>query len=574
MQRGTIVAASLLSLLASCYRSTSVEEIGGAEPVCVPDETGVLPGERLQLEAILARESERELLSWSLIEGEADGVREHGPRDDFTLEVEPLRGGEFIYRFEIVDSVGYAESCVSKIVAVDGAPYLRCPSPPPYIALHEPLALEAIVVEDVGVESIVWSVTRPSGAAEILAEDETALEFIPEKLGLHRFNVSVRDVEGYEVSCEFESVVRHPPSLVCPPGGRFRIGEEIVLGSVVMDGDEPLHLHVGLLEPSLDGDVFRWELDGDSLIVRFEKPVNAALELRLIDAYGVEARCAIDLEIYDPGPRLDCPALVRVPTHSEAKLSASARAGDSPILSQSWALVESVRGSAALPLVDLGGGEARFTPDLVGAYRARFEAMDEAGRKRSCTTAIRATLVDGLRVELIWDSTADFDLHLLHPDAKRWGGPTNDHDCYFDTNCQEGKLNWFSPSEEDDPLLELDVVDGYGPEVIRIRAPAPGSYAAGVHSFFNGSAGTLTHAGNATLTIYCLESGQSPVATLGPVFIDELLFWRAAEIKVDASGRCDVERILSHLGEYPDVVSKSLAFATRTGNKVGEPPSD
>jgi hypothetical protein len=81
-----------------------------------------------------------------------------------------------------------------------------------------------------------------------------------------------------------------------------------------------------------------------------------------------------------------------------------------------------------------------------------------------------------LHVKLFWDTDyTDVDLHLIGPNGQMW---TCEGDCYF----SNGNPNWGDQTTDlDDPFLDLDDVDGYGPENINLEAPAPGTYKVWVH---------------------------------------------------------------------------------------------
>ncbi|MFN3198425.1 MAG: choice-of-anchor D domain-containing protein [Bradymonadia bacterium] len=76
-----------------------------------------------------------------------------------------------------------------------------------------------------------------------------------------------------------------------------------------------------------------------------------------------------------------------------------------------------------------------------------------------------------LHVRLSWDTDLnDVDLHLLGPGGQIW---TCEGDCYF----SNPNPNWGDPNRfEDDPFLDLDDVDGFGPENINLEEPQPGTY--------------------------------------------------------------------------------------------------
>ncbi len=81
-----------------------------------------------------------------------------------------------------------------------------------------------------------------------------------------------------------------------------------------------------------------------------------------------------------------------------------------------------------------------------------------------------------LHVRLNWDTDlTDVDLHLIGPNGQMW---TCDGDCYF----SNGNPNWGDPNDfRDDPFLDVDDVDGFGPENINLEAPSPGTYRVLVH---------------------------------------------------------------------------------------------
>ena len=76
----------------------------------------------------------------------------------------------------------------------------------------------------------------------------------------------------------------------------------------------------------------------------------------------------------------------------------------------------------------------------------------------------------------------DMDLHLVQNNASY----LSDGDCYYG-NCVTydgtSTLNWGGPSSEDDPHLDLDDIDGVGPENINIQSPAAAEYRVVVHDY-------------------------------------------------------------------------------------------
>src|SRR5690606_29907608 len=118
-----------------------------------------------------------------------------------------------------------------------------------------------------------------------------------------------------------------------------------------------------------------------------------------------------------------------------------------------------------------------YTPDIAGDYTLRLRVQDDSGHLAECTTIVRAVATEGLRVEIFWDTNGtDMDTHLLHPNARTWN---SNLDCYYG-NCIGG-LSWSDPGRADDPSLDIDDVDGFGPENINIMTPAAGTYRVGVH---------------------------------------------------------------------------------------------
>ena len=110
----------------------------------------------------------------------------------------------------------------------------------------------------------------------------------------------------------------------------------------------------------------------------------------------------------------------------------------------------------------------------------------------------------GLHIRLEWDTDlTDVDMHVLAPNGVLW---SCESDCYF----ANGQPNWGDPNRfEDDPFLDVDDVDGFGPENINIEDPAPGTYRVLIQYWD-------AHEGDPpTSTVTVLTFGQ-PVATYGP----------------------------------------------------------
>jgi hypothetical protein len=166
---------------------------------------------------------------------------------------------------------------------------------------------------------------------------------------------------------------------------------------------------------------------------------------------------------------------------------------------------------------------ATFFVDLAGRYVIELEVYDNLGQV-SCapnevaTVVIEAVPEKDLHIQLVWatpadpdetdDSGTDVDLHFKHQNAnERWGSSAGTWDCYFqNTSPDWGNVGDFL----DNPSLDIDDINGAGPENINLDRPEVGvNYEVGAIYFraesLFGEAGrdpTIEHASYVTLRIF------------------------------------------------------------------------
>jgi hypothetical protein len=163
------------------------------------------------------------------------------------------------------------------------------------------------------------------------------------------------------------------------------------------------------------------------------------------------------------------------------------------------------------PLLNTGPSDATLTANVAGTYTFCLTVTDDHGVP-SCVKSCHVVAVvptDHLHVELLWETPADpdqthapgadLDLHFAHPPAT-FGDPVfpyyedldcdgvrdpwfnSDYDCYWNAKKQD----WGQAGTTDDPTLDLDDMDGLGPENLNVEQPEgtvaePATYSIGVH---------------------------------------------------------------------------------------------
>ncbi len=166
------------------------------------------------------------------------------------------------------------------------------------------------------------------------------------------------------------------------------------------------------------------------------------------------------------------------------------------IVEYAWEMLERPSGSNAEILsTGADGGTVDFFVDFAGDYTIQLTVTDDEGDTGSTTFDFSATPWQAIHVELAWDiDTVDVDLHLVDETA---GGTFYQapYDCYY-ANTQP---NWGASGAADDPRLDIDDVDGYGPENINLNVPIDGHiYHVYVHYFSDDMLGST----NSTVRIY------------------------------------------------------------------------
>ncbi|MBI2374537.1 MAG: hypothetical protein HYV07_11130 [Deltaproteobacteria bacterium] len=255
------------------------------------------------------------------------------------------------------------------------------------------------------------------------------------------------------------------------------------------------------------------------------------------DGFDNDGNGLTDEDLCESPAILACPPDQDVPVLSPFSFSA-VESATSPVLRRTWTVVSQPLGSDVTPYPN-DSPSSSIHPLLSGEYVLRYTVIDSDLEAVSCETRLYARSDDALRVELIWNPTlsesahqSDVDLHMLHPNARRWWDSTLD--ChYLNTNPE-----WSAAGPNDNPRLDLDDVDGRGPENINIRTPPiNASYRVGVHYFSDHGYGPS----EVYVNVYCFDVLKQ---AFGPTTLTDDQFWKVADVRMGAMS-CTVTAILA-----------------------------
>ena len=168
---------------------------------------------------------------------------------------------------------------------------------------------------------------------------------------------------------------------------------------------------------------------------------------------------------------------------------------DGEVVEYQWTVLERPDGSTAPLVPDELSPEPNFFLDLAGDYTFELDVID-TDEMSACTPAlVQVTVVpdEDVHVQLVWrtpgdpnegdENGTDLDLHLLRMpgswDSEPW-------DCHWKNMEPE----WGEIGGDDNPSLDIDDVDEFGPENINLNRPESGrTYAIGVYYYSDDSMG-------------------------------------------------------------------------------------
>ncbi len=158
--------------------------------------------------------------------------------------------------------------------------------------------------------------------------------------------------------------------------------------------------------------------------------------------------------------------------------------------------------------------DVEYAPQLAGPDSGYFEFVTNAAGQSTVQLDVAAVGTEpppeeiGLTIKLYWDvDETDVDSHLVAPGGQFFDCAT---DCYFGNPSPD----WGTQGDWiDDPFLDIDDVDGYGPEHINISEPKPGVYTYMVHYWDDTFDDSSPAPSNATVEVY---SYNQLIASFGP----------------------------------------------------------
>ncbi len=188
--------------------------------------------------------------------------------------------------------------------------------------------------------------------------------------------------------------------------------------------------------------------------------------------------------------------------------------------------------------------------DVMGEYALELTVVDDGGcvSPAAAVVTVGAWYDEDIAIQLTWHTPADddetdtdgsdMDLHFLHP-AGSW--TESQWDCHF----RSISPNWGSPSaSDDDPSMDIDDVDGAGPENINLNNPENGvTYRVGVHYWNDHGWGPSI----ATVKIF----GQGRLIYEDSANLTNGQFWDVAALKWPSAEIIVMDREYASIGDAP-----------------------
>lgn len=190
---------------------------------------------------------------------------------------------------------------------------------------------------------------------------------------------------------------------------------------------------------------------------------------------------------------------------------------------------------------------ALFLADLAGSYTLELAVTDnlgltapsEACPQPAAIVRIEARVESDVHVEVVWNTPddpdqtdsdgTDVDLHLRHPNGRNWSvAPL---DCYY----ANAEPDWGPVGEAGNPRVELDDINGAGPEIISLDTAEDttafdGSYyRVGVHYYRADNFATGGTWGPSEVTTRIYLQGELAGEWIA-VMADSGNFWEVADI--------------------------------------------
>lgn len=487
--------------------------------------------------------------------------------------------GDYNLHFAATDNRGHSGTCDVVVHSVVGPPIAICPEDELVTGPNIPLLVTGDGYDDEGVVDWAWSITNaPAGAVPSLAPiNAPETTFTSGTPGQYVLQLRVADADMASSTCEARVRVNTPPTVTCP-------------GPI----DAPTRQPVSVTATATDDTMITgttWEMtsrpassmsdveprEGFTTTTTPDRVGAYTLHFTATDSDGLSSSCDVIVNGTPTAPDAICPDVIMTTPLSTVEL-AGGGVDDGTIVGYAWRLVEQPAGSAAAQPTPPNEQRARLSIDVAGEYRARLTVTDNDGQVGTCTTLVRAISQEGLRVEMFWNAPdhscknhselpdcdpSDVDLHLINSSAAGWFG---DADCFY-ANCKTGseRVFWGTGGPEDDPHLDFDTTNGFGPENTNIDRPVADVYRVGVDFF--GANGPVTTA-DVVVNIYCGAGTTAPIATFGPVRLNAggfggegNDFWRVADVSV-AAGTCVVRGLEGPDGR-PNIAPSGTTMSMR-----------
>ncbi|MEZ4324158.1 MAG: PKD domain-containing protein [Polyangiales bacterium] len=524
----TFTATDNAGLSASCAVDVRVS----APPVlaCPSGPVPAVSQQRVSVEVSATDDRQVVTQAWQVVSQPPAANITLSPATGARTSFVPPRKGDYALRFTATDDDGLSSSCDVLVQAVNAPPAVMCPAPVRGV-VNTDIPVLAQAMDDEGVVRVQWTlVSGPAGATTGFT-DATAPStgFRSNRGGLHTLRFEAFDGDGASASCMVEVTVLTPPEVVCPASPvAAETRSPVTLMASVMDDGMIVSTTWTMLQRPAQSTVDQGPFPGESVTFTPDRVGDYALEFVATDDDGLSSACQVTVQAAPSEPVLSCPAVVTVRPLRVATVEATLVAADAPLTTIQWSRVSYPAGSTAADPAPANQLVTQLTPDIVGDYPIHLDVEDGNGFQAGCDVLVRAVSDEGLRVELFWTSLADMDIHVMDPAGTRW---FTNLDCYY-ANCRNG-LPWGGPLTEDNPRLDIDDTNGFGPENINIQVPVPGVYRVAVDAYRGG--------GNVSVRIYCGGSVTVPVATFGPTSLPATgWMWRVADVDIRGPGDCSV----------------------------------